>query len=226
MSRILVVDDEPRIVNFLSRTLSAQGYVVAGAPTGPAALQMLDAARYDLVVLDLVLPGMDGISVLRETMDRWPGQRVMVMSAISDVRAKVECLDVGASDYVTKPFALAELIARVRLRLRQVAASPAQTESGNILDVGELRLDLARRTVEWQGVTTSLTTREFLLLRHMMENAGQVCDRQRLLSEVWGFDFDPGSNVVDVYVRRLRKKIGDGPIETVRNVGYILPNAA
>lgn len=226
MTRILVVDDEPRIVSFLSRTLSSQGHTVECAPTGPAALQMLDRARYDLVILDLVLPGMDGISVLRETVRRRPGQSVLVMSAVSDVRAKVECLDVGASDYVTKPFALAELVARVRLRLRQREAAGPTDGGADVLEVGGLRLDLDRRAVEGRTGHVPLTTREFLLLRHMMENAGHVCDRQQLLLEVWGLDFDPGSNVVDVYVRRLRRKIGGAPIETVRNVGYVLSDAA
>jgi two-component system OmpR family response regulator len=167
-------------------------------------------------VLDLLLPHLNGISVLRDLLESRPDQRVLVLSALSDVETKVRCLEFGASDYLSKPFSLAELIARVRARLRQPGAGPRH----QVLRGGGLTLDLTRRVVEAEGRHITLSEREFLLLEYLMRQDGEVCSRERLLSEVWGYSFDPGSNLVDVCVGRLRSKLGGDVIETVRNVGY------
>lgn len=216
MARLLVVDDEPRIVSFVSRALAAEGFGVDSAHDGVRALELVRARPYELVILDLLLPGLDGVSVLRGIMESRPEQRVLVLSALSDVESKVQCLDLGASDYVAKPFSLAELIARVRARVRQSAGPPDE----RLLAAGGVTLDLLRRTADAGRGPVRLSEREAQLLRHLMQRDGEVSSRQRLLQEVWGFSFDPGSNVVDVYVRRLRAKLGADVIETVRNVGY------
>ena len=216
MARVLVVDDEPRIVSFVSRALSAEGFQVDGAHDGIRALELAKTGRYELVVLDLLLPHLNGISVLRDLLESRPDQRVLVLSALSDVETKVRCLEFGASDYLSKPFSLAELIARVRARLRQPSAGPRH----RVLRGGALTLDLTRRVVEAEGNHIALSEREFLLLEYLMRQDGEVCSREHLLSEVWGYSFDPGSNLVDVCVGRLRSKLGGDVIETVRNVGY------
>lgn len=216
MYRVLVVDDEPRIVSFISRALSAEGLGVDSAHDGHRALELARTRRYELVVLDLLLPGLDGVSVLRGILEARPDQRVLVLSALSDVDSKVRCLEMGAADYLPKPFALAEFLARVRARLRQPAADvPPRTMS-----VGGLSLDLLRRAADVGRGPVSLSEREFLLLQHLMRKGGDVCTREELLADVWGYSFDPSSNVVDVYVGRLRSKLGADLIETVRNVGY------
>ena len=216
MARVLVIDDEPRIANFVSRALSAEGFRVDAASDGIRGLELARTGRYELVVLDLLLPGRDGVSVLRDLMEARPEQRVLILSALSDVRSKVECLELGASDYLAKPFALAELVARIRARLRQPAAGPDE----RFLRRGGVMLDLVRRVADAGGGEVVLSEREFLMLRNLMMRAGDVCTRQRLLEEVWGYGFDPGSNVVDVCVGRVRAKLGPEVIETVRGVGY------
>jgi DNA-binding response OmpR family regulator len=216
VARVLVVDDEPRIVDFVSRALSAEGFQVDDAHDGMRALELAKTGSYELVVLDLLLPHLDGVSVLEDLMESRPDQRVLVLSALSDVETKVRCLEVGASDYLSKPFSLAELIARVRARLRQPAAGPRH----RFLRAGGVTLDLTRRVAEAGGRRVTLSEREFLLLEHLMRQEGEVCTRQRLLADVWDYSFDPGSNVVDVCVGRLRAKLGGDVIETVRNVGY------
>jgi len=211
-----VVDDEPRIVSFVARALSAEGFQVDGAQDGIRALELASSGSYELVVLDLLLPHLDGMSVLQRLMETHPDQRVLVLSALADVETKVRCLEFGASDYLSKPFSLAELIARVRARLRQPGIGPRH----QILRGGGLTLDLTRRVVEVDRRQVTLSEREFLLLEHLMRQEGEVRSRQRLLADVWGYSFDPGSNVVDVCVGRLRAKLGGDVIETVRNVGY------
>lgn len=216
MSRLLVVDDEVRIVSFVSRALSAEGFTVDGAYDGKRGLELARSGTYDLVVLDLLLPGMDGISVLKSIIETRPDQRVLVLSAISEVATKVDCLELGALDYLPKPFALAELVARVRARLRQPASRP----DGRFLVAGGLRLDLVRRVAELHGKSVPLAQQEFLLLQHLMRKGGEVCSREQLLSDLWGYSFDPRSNVVDVCVGRLRSKLAPDVVETVRKVGY------
>jgi two-component system, OmpR family, response regulator len=218
MPRVLVVDDEPRIVSFIRRALSAEGLAVDSAPDGLQALEMARARRYELVVLDLMLPGLDGVSVLRGIIDWRPEQRVLVLSALSDVESKVRCLELGASDYLPKPFALAEFLARVRARLRQPGSPPAP----RVLTAGRLTLDLLRRVADRGEGPVNLSEREFLVLQHLMLEPGEVATREQLLADVWGYSFDPASNVVDVYMGRLRSKLGPDIIETVRNVGYRL----
>lgn len=216
MARVLIIDDEPRIVDFVSRALAAEGFRVDSAPDGIRGFELARSGRYELVVLDLLLPGRDGVTVLRQLMDARPEQRVLVLSALADVRNKVECLELGASDYLPKPFAMAELVARIRARLRQATSGPDE----RYLRRGDITLDLVRRVADAGTGWVMLPEREFLMLRNLMLRAGDVCTRQRLLEEVWGFGFDPGSNVVDVCVGRVRAKLGPDVIETVRGVGY------
>lgn len=213
VARILVVDGEPRTTLVLDRALTEYGHGVDSASDGPQALELAASGAYRLVLLDLALPGEDGMDVLRRMIAARPEQEVIVLSAQSEVETKVRCLDIGAVDYVTKPVSLAELLARVRRRL-------AGTGSERVLRAGPVTLDLQRRLVDVGGEPISLTGREFLLLRHLMMQPGEVCTRADLLSEVWGYSFDPGTNVVDVCVRRLRAKVGAERIETIRNVGY------
>jgi two-component system OmpR family response regulator len=221
MPRLLVVDDEPRIVSFVSRALSAEGFRVDSAQDGARALQLARSGRYELVVLDLLLPGLDGLSVLRGILESRPEQRVLVLSALSDVESKVRCLELGATDFVSKPFALAELLARVRARLRHSAGPP----DGRFLHAGRVRLDLLRRVADAGEGPVGLSEREFQLLQHLVLAGAEVCTRQQLLADVWGYSFDPGTNVVDVCVGRVRSKLGPDLIETVRNVGYRLEPA-
>jgi two-component system OmpR family response regulator len=218
VSRVLVVDDEPMIVSFDSRALSAEGFQVDGAVDGSRGLEMASTGTYELVVLDLLLPSLDGVSVLQRLIEVRPSQRVLILSALTDVETKVRCLEFGASDYVSKPFSLAELIARIRARLRQPASGPEQ----RVLRVRGVTLDLTRRVADCGDGQVFLSEREFLLLEYLMRRDGDVCTRQRLLADVWGYSFDPGSNVVDVCVGRLRAKLGTDVIETVRSVGYRL----
>ena len=220
--RILVIDDEPRILEFLKRGLGAEGFMVDAADNGTNALRRLRETAYDLVLLDLMLPGVDGLTVLQELSRDRPDVPVVIVSARSDLPTKLRGFGLGARDYLSKPFSFDELIARIRVQLR----SARESENGNVLRSGTLALDLARREARLGPVTAQLSDREFRVLHHLLEHAGEVISRERLLSEVWGYHFDPGSNVVDVCIRRLRKKLGtDAPIETVRNAGYRLTAA-
>lgn len=216
MTRLLVVDDEPRIGAFLDRGLSAHGFRVDVAATGSDGVSRAESSTYDLIVLDLLLPDTDGVAVLRRLTSTTPRQRVLVLSAIDAVDSKVRCLEAGAVDYLPKPFSLAELVARINRRLGEpVGPSPSRW-----LRVGDLALDLQRRVLRVGDRDVPVSNREFVLLAHLMRRAGEVCTREELLKQVWGYSFDPGSNVVDVYVRRLRAKLSGSQIETVRNVGY------
>jgi DNA-binding response OmpR family regulator len=218
MSRILVVDDEPKLVDLVCRVLSAHGYSVESATDGAHGLGLINARDYDLVVLDLLMEGVDGVTVLERAVKSRPNLPVLVLSALSDVETKVRCFQLGAVDYMTKPFALVELRARIWARLHSPAANGEA-----ILRINGLRLDLQRRIVDTGDSTVRLSGREFLLLQYLMRHQGDVCTRAELLDEVWGWSFDPGSNVVDVYVGRLRAKLGTSVIVTVRNVGYYVP---
>ncbi len=218
--RILVVEDEPRILSFLVRGLESEGFIVDSELDGASALRRATNRRYDLVVLDLLLPRLDGLSVLRELQRSRPRMPVVILSARGDLATKLRGFELGASDYVAKPFALDELIARIRAQLRH--AVPAGSDR-SVLRAGALALDLARRQARIGTLVADLSDREFRLLHELVLHAGEVISRERLLSEVWGYHFDPCSNVVDVCVRRLRKKLGpDAPIETVRHAGYRL----
>ncbi len=218
--RLLVVEDEPRILSFLVRGLESEGFTVDSELDGLTALRRASSRRYDLVVLDLLLPRLDGLSVLRALQLRCPQLPVVILSARSDLATKLRGFELGACDYVPKPFALDELIARIRAQLRH--ALPTDANSAEIT-AGQLVLDLARRQARIGEIATDLSDREFRLLRELAIHSGEVISRERLLSEVWGYHFDPRSNVVDVCIRRLRKKLGpDAPIETVRHAGYRL----
>jgi DNA-binding response OmpR family regulator len=218
--RILVVEDETRIRSFVTRGLEAEGYTVEGSGDGRLGLAMALGSDWDLLVLDLLLPGLSGLEVLRQVHAERPGLPVLVLSARDDLPTKLRGFALGAADYVAKPFAFDELLARVRVHLR--SGRPVAGD-GNLLRSGSLVLDLARRHVHFGDVFCDLSDREFRLLHHLLLHEDEVISRERLLAEVWGYSFDPMSNVVDVCVRRLRKKLGPGaPIETVRNVGYRL----
>jgi len=220
--RILVIEDEARIQAFLARGLEAEGYTVVAAGDGREGLDLATAARWDLVVLDLLLPGLNGLQVLRELNRAKPELPVVILSARGDVQTKLRGFALGATDYVAKPFSLDELLARIRVRLRSTATFGDE----NVLRGGNVVLDVARRQAGVGDRTADLSDREFRLLHHLLVHAGEVVSRERLLAEVWGYDFDPGSNVVDVCVRRLRQKLGpDAPIETVRHAGYRLAAA-
>jgi|SRR5215211_178629 DNA-binding response OmpR family regulator len=221
--RILVIEDEPRILAFLSRGLEAEGFVVDGAGDGRSGLARASRDRYDLVVLDLLLPRLDGLAVLRELHHERPELPVVIVSARSDLETKLRGFDLGACDYVPKPFALDELLARIRAQLRN---SRRGDDDRAVVRAGQLILDVARRQVQLGDVTAELSDREFRLLHHLVRHQGEVVSRERLLSEVWGYHFDPRSNVVEVCIRRLRKKLGEeAPIETVRHGGYRLAAA-
>jgi DNA-binding response OmpR family regulator len=221
--RILVIEDEPRILSFLARGLEAEGFAVDGAGDGPAGLERAVRERYDLVVLDLLLPKLDGLAVLQELQRQRPELPVLIVSARSDLQTKLRGFGLGACDYVPKPFAFDELLARVRAQLRHGRLG----DDGTIVSAGTLSLDLARRRATLGDVVAELSDREFRLLHHLVRHQGEVVSRERLLSEVWGYHFDPRSNVVDVCVRRVRQKLGsEAPIETVRHGGYRLVAAA
>jgi DNA-binding response OmpR family regulator len=215
--RILLVEDEPRIRDFITRALAAAGYGVAGARCGTEGLRMALETDYDLVILDLIMPDIDGRTVLAQLLGERREQAVLVLSCLADVTTKVDCLELGAQDYLTKPFSLAELLARVRVRLRGDAHLASE-----VLRAGDLLLDVGRLEANIGHGPVALTRLEFLLLRELMEHAGQSVGKGRLLATVWGYDFDPGSNVVDVCVRRLRSKLGFDLIKTVRGEGYRL----
>ena len=214
--RILVIEDEPRIRAFLGRALEGEGFTVDGAADGFVGLTRALDGAYDLVILDLLLPRVDGLTVLRELARRCPDLPVVVVSARSDLETKLRGFRLGARDYVSKPFAFDELVARVRVHLR-----PRTDADAPVLRAGGIALDLARREARVGTRAAELSDREFRLLRHLLEHAGEVVSRENILSAVWGYYFDPRSNVVDVCVRRLRRKLGDdAPIETVRHAGY------
>jgi two-component system, OmpR family, response regulator len=215
--RILLVDDEPRICDLISRALETAGYAVDAAGSGADGLRQAMVGGYDLIILDLVMPDMDGRRFLTELLRERHGQGVLVLSCLSDVTTKVDCLELGAQDYLTKPFSLAELLARVRVQLRGEAHPLSE-----MLRVGDLVLDVGRLEANIGNGPVALTRLEFLLLRELMEHAGHSVGKGRLLASVWGYDFDPGSNVVDVCVRRLRSKLGFDLIKTVRGEGYQL----
>lgn len=215
MTRILVVDDEPHIVSLVTRSLNAEGFDTVSADDGADALERAQVGDIDLIVLDVGLPTLDGFEVLR--LLRAAGQRmpVIMLTARSSAHDAVDGLDAGASDYVAKPFSVAELLARVRSRLREHTGAVTMSLSHN-----EVTLDILGRRTTIAGREVDLSAREFALAEQFLRHPGEVLTREVLLSSVWGMDFDPGSNVVDVYVRYLRSKLGADHIVTVRGEGY------
>lgn len=217
MSTVLVVDDEERVRAFLHRALAAKGHVVLTAETGREGLDVLGSHAVDLVLLDIVMPEMNGLQCLAAIAEGPHQPPVIMLSGVSDVAARVTALDRGAVDFVGKPFHLSELMARTR---RHLAGGPKQPSTGRYLESGSLRLDVDRRRAHTSAGVTRLAERETALLAHLMRRRGDVCGRDELLHDVWGLDVDTGSNVVEVCLRRLRGKIDDLPVETVRGVGY------
>ncbi|CAL8978547.1 Transcriptional activator protein CopR [Propionicimonas sp. T2.31MG-18] len=218
MSQILIVEDEPRIAAFVAKGLRAAGFTTLIEPSGEAALQLAITEPIDLVVLDVGLPDIDGFEVLARLRGQGVTIPVIMLTARSSVADRVAGLQSGADDYVPKPFAFEELLARIQLRLRTDAAG----RSSMVLVHGDLSLDLGTRRARVAGRSVDLTAREFTLAEMFMRNPDQVLSREQLLSGAWGYDFDPGSNVVDVYVRYLRRKLGADYFETVRGMGYRL----
>ncbi len=225
VGRILIVDDEPKIRSFIGRALTAAGYQTDFAGTGTEAVLRAATTRFDLIILDLVMPETNGREVLGSLLAAQPGQVVMVLSCVADVATKVDCLEQGALDYLTKPFSLAELLARIRVRLRHESrgehAGPPRAH-GEVIRVGAVTLDTVHLTADAGAGPVPLTRLEFMLLRELADHAGRSVAKGGLLATVWGYDFDPGSNVVDVCVRRLRSKLGFDLIKTVRGEGYML----
>jgi DNA-binding response OmpR family regulator len=220
--RILVAEDEPRILAFVTRGLESEGFAVDAAADGVEALRWARSAHYDVAILDLLLPRIDGLAVLRDLRQHNPELPVVILSARSDLPTKLRGFELGANDYVVKPFSLDELIARIRVQLRHAAG----LIDDHVMHAGRLELDVPRRQVRIDGEVTDLSDREFRLLRELALRPGEVISRERLLAQVWGYHFDPRSNVVEVSMRRLRKKLGDNvAIETVRHAGYRLTTA-
>jgi DNA-binding response OmpR family regulator len=218
-ARILIVDDEPKICSFIGRALATANYHSDSAGNGAEALSAIARNRYDLVILDLLMPGPDARQVLHDLLALRPGQPVMVLSCVADVTAKVELLNLGAQDYLTKPFSLAELIARVGARLR---SGPARGASEIIPACDGITLDAAHLIADAGNGPVSLSRLEFMLLSELATHAGQLVSKGRLLASVWGYHSDPGSNILDACVRRLRSKLGFDLIKTVRGEGYQL----
>ncbi|HUZ22599.1 MAG TPA: response regulator transcription factor [Streptosporangiaceae bacterium] len=220
--RILVVDDEQAIRDLIGRALADVGYEADITSGGATGLELAGARDYGLVILDLVMPDMDGRAFLRRLRAVRPAPPVLVLSCLDDVTTKVNCLELGAQDYLTKPFSLAEFLARVRVRLRDDAHSRGAHAPGEIIRAGDLVLDVWRLRADIGHGPVALTKLEFLLLRELAEHVGQPLRKEELLASIWGLEFDPGSNVVDVCVRRLRSKLGYDLIKTVRGAGYQL----
>lgn len=219
--RVLLVEDERKMAAFVRKALQAEGFAVDLLANGDEVWPALSATPYNALVLDIMLPGRDGLSVVRQLRERHIRTPVLLLTARGSVGERVEGLDAGADDYLAKPFALAELIARVRALCRRGSESQAV-----VLKVGDLTLDTITRQAFRGGRTIDLATREYRLLEYLMRSAGRVCSRMAIVEGVWDYDFDPGTNLVDVYVMRLREKL-DADFEpkllqTVRGVGYVI----
>jgi two-component system, OmpR family, response regulator QseB len=220
MNRILIAEDEPRIAAFIEKGLRSQGFTTVVASDAISTTDMLIGADFDLLILDLGLPGKDGIEILEQI--RGQGERipVIILTARNDIQDKIAGFEAGADDYLTKPFRFEELLVRIKARLRN--SSSIQRQQEMVLRVGEVILDLRSRQVKVNGESIELPAREFMLVETFFRHPGQVLSREQLLDRVWGYDYEPGSNIVDVYVGYLRKKLGSNLIEVVRGMGYRL----
>jgi DNA-binding response OmpR family regulator len=225
MARVLLIEDEPGIVDFVCRGLEAEGFAVEAACDGLQGERLALAGSFDAIVLDLMLPRRGGLEVLESVRRAMPSMPVIVLTARGEIEDRVEGLDAGAVDYLVKPFSMAELVARVRAQLRVIAQA-----SANTLCAEGIEVDLLTRRVRTAGRAVTLSTTEFELLVYLLRHRGQVVSREQILSSVWGYEHDPATNVVDVYVGYLRRKLGRGgeaaPIFTVRAVGYRLGSAS
>ena len=217
--RILLAEDEKKIAGFVRKALEEQGFVVDATGNGDEAYEMAISLSYDVLVLDIMLPGRDGLSILRNLRERHNAVPVILLTARSELNERLEGLNLGADDYITKPFFVEELIARVHAVQRRTSG-----EKASILQAGDLTVDLLNREVKQGGREIDLTTREFELLEYLLRSPGRVYTRTQILEHVWNYDFDPSTNLVDVYIQRLRKKLdptgGRQSIETIRGVGY------
>lgn len=222
MPKILIVEDEPNLQLLLRRLLSSAGYAVTGAATGADGLRAALAEPFDLVVLDLMLPDLTGEEIMRVLLAGRPDARILILSSAHDVARRVDVLDGGAADFVGKPFVNSELLARIRLRMREGHTAGPPAAPARISIDEDTYLDVTRRDLIVNGARVPLSQREYALLAHLARHRGATCTRRQLLADVWGLGFDPGTNVVDVYIGRLRAKLAPEQIETVRNVGYRL----
>ncbi|MCM1984465.1 response regulator transcription factor [Lyngbya confervoides] len=220
MSQILVIEDEPRIASFVEKGLKSEGYAVTLSETAAEGINWATQLNFDLVILDLGLPDQDGLEVLQTLKGQGVKTPIIILTARDDIDDKVTGLELGADDYMTKPFSFKELLARIKVRLRISQSESHQSPS--TLRVGSVVLDLKSRKAKLGDEWIELPTREFTLAETFFRHPGQVLSRQQLLDQVWGYDYDPGSNIVDVYVGYLRKRLGNNLIETVRGAGYRL----
>ena len=219
--KVLVIEDERKIASLIRKGLEAQGFVVDVCLRGDEGYALATARPYDVLVLDIMVPGRDGLSILRNLRDRKTPLPVILLTARNELNERLEGLNLGADDYLTKPFFIEELIARIHAVTRRAAGA-----TQGILTAGDLSMNLLTREVKRGGVVIDLTPREFTLLEHLMRSPGRVLTRAQICEQVWDYDFDPGTNLVEVYIQRLRKKVdADAPaklIETIRGVGYRL----
>jgi DNA-binding response OmpR family regulator len=220
MNRILIVEDETHIFTPVQKGLQANGFITSVAPTGQEAINLASDANFDLIILDIGLPDIDGWVVLKELRQRGEQMPIIILTAHDDIHDKVAGLEGGANDYVTKPFSFQELLARIRLRLKENKVATEKEEQ--ILKSGIISLNLHTHQVCIGDNIVELPAREFTLLETLMKNPGIAISREQLLKEVWGYDYDPGTNIVDVYIGYLRKKMGTRSIESVRGIGYRL----
>jgi two-component system, OmpR family, response regulator len=222
LGKVLLIEDDPRVVRFVRRGLAAEGYAVDVAENGEDGLEFCRSNGYDVVILDRMLPGMEGMEVCHSLRRERRDCLILMLTAMDSLSNKVEGLQAGADDYLTKPFAFDELLARVRALLRRTRYN----EVDPVLQVGDLVLDHATRKAHRGDRLITLTVKEYMLLTYLMRNAGKVVSRTQILNQVWGYGFDPGTKVVDVYIRYLRQKIDDGPglplIRTMRGFGYMI----
>ncbi|MBW4477554.1 MAG: response regulator transcription factor [Tolypothrix brevis GSE-NOS-MK-07-07A] len=218
MNRILIAEDEPRIAAFIEKGLRSHGFTTSIAKDAQSTMDMSFNSGFDLLILDLGLPGKDGLEILEELRGQGERLPVIILTARDDIQDKVAGFEAGADDYLTKPFRFEELLVRVKARLRNSTVSQPQEEM--VLKFGNMTLDLRSRKVKLGRETIELPAREFTLAETFFRHPGQVLSREQLLDRVWGYDYDPGSNIVDVYVGYLRKKLGSNSIETVRGMGY------
>ncbi|MCU0550910.1 MAG: response regulator transcription factor [Leptolyngbya sp. Prado105] len=222
MNRLLIAEDEARIAAFLEKGFRANGFTTTIAKNGLEAIAMARSDAFDLLILDLGLPGKDGWQVLEEVRGRGERLRIIILTAQDEVEDTVTALESGANDYVTKPFEFSELLARVRVQLRDNVVAKAKSGKETMLQVGDIVLDLLTRQV-WIGTDLiEMSVKEFALAEIFLRHPMQVMSREQLLNRVWGYDYDPGSNIVDAYVKQLRKKLGSDLIETIRGIGYRL----